>query len=133
MAEGPLNAVHATAKLGKSLSKAKKWFEGEMAARSNVITEKDIVWDWDHAEKLAKDQWTIRSIASTSKRSYYHLEIQAVNDGFNATVYVLTPMDGFIREVAMTLDGEILQSKKLDTQLAGAVSDGLLPRTAMFI
>ncbi len=42
-------------------------------------------------------------------------------------------MDGFIQEVAMTLDGEILQSKKLDTQLAGAISDGLLPRTAMFI
>ncbi|RKN77977.1 hypothetical protein [Ulvibacterium marinum] len=114
------------------ISKVKNWYENEMSTRSNVITENSIVWDWENAESIPEMTLRIKSLTSKSQKSTFRLEIRLDNNApSSGIVYVSTPFEGFVREVALNLEGNIIEVKKL-VESVSVQPRGLLPTTTSF-
>ena len=97
----------------------KTWFDSEIRAHSpNFISKKEIKWDWKGIEPTT-NSLLVHSIESKDIRSFYKLEISAIDDDYEAVIYMYNPtapsIDGSFtgREITFSLDGEIICSKFL--------------------
>lgn len=97
---------------------AREWFNSEITSSSpNFFSEKKIKWDWNNLEQLPNNSLMVSSISSTDKYSYYKLEIIAIEQNYEAVIYMYNPTqategtDFEGRELAIDLSGEILYTK----------------------
>ncbi len=113
------------------VNRAKKWYDNEMAGRTNAITENNISWDWANTELRSKHTLSIESLSSDTDTTTFRLEIKLDHEETSATVFVLTPYEDYIREVAMNLDGSFIYIKKLQKPIETRANElELLPTTS---